>query len=120
MYDNSIFVPTAVRWPGKIALNSTLDLPVANLDWYPTLLNLTGVPLPKGETIRGRDITPALMGKDIEWPDVCYGENTAPITSPKPTCTTDPHIQLEIGSRFSESERDELFDLRNDPAEHAM
>ena len=116
MYDNSIFVPTAVRWPGKIAPNSALDLPVANLDWYPTLLNLTGVPLPKGETIRGRDITPALMGKDIEWPDVCYGEYSTHHQSKT-------HMRMirtsnwKLVRDFLNPERDELFDLRNDPAE---
>ena len=116
MYDNSIFVPTAVRWPGKIAPNSTLDLPVANLDWYPTLLNLTGVPLPKGETIRGRDITPALMGKNIEWPDVCYGEYSTHHQSKT-------HMRMirtsnwKLVRDFLNPERDELFDLRNDPAE---
>ena len=116
MYDNSIFVPTAVRWPGKIAPNSTLDLPVANLDWYPTLLNLTGVPLPKGKTIRGRDITPALMGKDIEWPDVCYGEYSTHHQSKT-------HMRMirtsnwKLVRDFLNPERDELFDLKNDPTE---
>lgn len=116
MYDNSIFVPTAIRWPGKIAPNSKLDLPVANLDWYPTLLNLTGVPLPKGETIRGRDITPALMGKDIEWPDVCYGEYSTHHQSKT-------HMRMirtsnwKLVRDFLNPERDELFDLINDPAE---
>ena len=116
MYDNSIFVPTAIRWPGKIAPNSALDLPVANLDWYPTLLNLTGVPLPKGETIRGRDITPALLGKDIEWPDVCYGEYSTHHQSKT-------HMRMirtsnwKLVRDFLNPERDELFDLKNDPAE---
>ena len=116
MYDNSIFVPTAIRWPGKIAPNSALDLPVANLDWYPTLLNLTGVPLPKGETIRGRDITPALLGKAIEWPDVCYGEYSTHHQSKT-------HMRMirtsnwKLVRDFLNPERDELFDLKNDPAE---
>ena len=116
MYDNSIFVPTAIRWPGKIAPNSTLDLPVANLDWYPTLLKLTGVPLPKSETIRGRDITPALMGKEIKWPDVCYGEYSTHHQSKT-------HMRMirtsnwKLVRDFLNPERDELFDLKNDPAE---
>ena len=116
MYDNSIFVPTAIRWPGKIAPNSALDLPVANLDWYPTLLNLTGVPLPKGETIRGRDITPALLGKDIEWPDVCYAEYSTHHQSKT-------HMRMirtsnwKLVRDFLNPERDELFNLKKDPAE---
>ena len=116
MYDNSIFVPTAIRWPGKIAPNSTLDLPVSNLDWYPTLLNLTGVPLPKGETIRGRDITPALMGKDIEWADVCYGEYSTHHQS-KTHMRMIRTTNWKLVRDFLNPERDELFDLKNDPAE---
>ena len=116
MYDNSIFVPTAIRWPGKIAPNSTLDLPVANLDWYPTLLNLTGVPLPKGETIRGRDITPALMGEEIEWPDVCYGEYSTHHQS-KTHMRMIRTTNWKLVRDFLNPERDELFDLKNDPAE---
>ncbi len=116
MYDNSIFVPTAIRWPGKIAPNSALDLPVANLDWYPTLLNLTGVPLPKGEIIRGRDITPALMGKDIEWPDVCYGEYSTHHQS-KTHMRMIRTTNWKLVRDFLNPERDELFDLKNDPAE---
>ena len=116
MYDNSIFVPTAIRWPGKIAPNSTLDLPVSNLDWYPTLLNLTGVPLPKGETIRGRDITPALMGKDIEWADVCYGEYSTHHQS-KTHMRMIRTTRWKLVRDFLNPERDELFDLKNDPDE---
>ena len=116
MYDNSIFVPTAIRWPGKITPNSTLDLPVANLDWYPTLLNLTGVPLPKGETIRGRDITPALMGKEIVWPDVCYGEYSTHHQS-KTHMRMIRTTNWKLVRDFLNPERDELFDLKNDPAE---
>lgn len=116
MYDNSIFVPTAIRWPGKIAPNTVLDLPVSNLDWYPTLLNLAGVPLPAGETIRGRDITPALMGKDIEWPDVCYGEYSTHHQS-KTHMRMIRTTNWKLVRDFLNPERDELFDLKNDPAE---
>ncbi len=116
MYDNSIFVPTAIRWPGKIAPNTVLDLPVSNLDWYPTLLNLAGVPLPASETIRGRDITPALMGKDIEWPDVCYGEYSTHHQS-KTHMRMIRTTHWKLVRDFLNPERDELFDLKNDPAE---
>ena len=116
MYDNSIFVPTAIRWPGKIAPNTALDLPVSNLDWYPTLLNLAGVPLPQSETIRGRDITPALMGKDIEWPDVCYGEYSTHHQS-KTHMRMIRTTHWKLVRDFLNPERDELFDLKNDPAE---
>lgn len=74
------------------------------------------MPLPKGETIRGRDITPALLGKDIEWPDVCYGEYSTHHQSKT-------HMRMirtsnwKLVRDFLNPERDELFNLKKDPAE---
>jgi len=116
MYDNSIFVPTAVRWPGHIASGTVLDLPVSNLDWYPTLLSLTGIAPPNGETIRGRNISGTLLGDKADWPDVCYGEYSTHHQSKT-------HMRMirtsnwKLVRDFLNPERDELFDLKNDPAE---
>ena len=116
MYDNSIFVPTAVRWPGHIAPGTVLDLPVSNLDWYPTLLKLAGIKLPKGETIRGRDISGTLLGKKTDWPDVCYGEYSTHHQS-KTHMRMIRTTNWKLVRDFLNPERDELFDLKNDPAE---
>ncbi|MEX2016081.1 MAG: sulfatase-like hydrolase/transferase, partial [Candidatus Hydrogenedentales bacterium] len=51
MFDTSMRVPAAVRWPGKIAAGSTVDAVITNLDWYPTLLALAGLEPPVGATI---------------------------------------------------------------------
>jgi uncharacterized sulfatase len=116
MYDNSIFVPTAVRWPGHIAPGTQLDLPVANLDWYPTLLALTGIAPPKGETIRGRNISGALLGKKADWPNVCYGEYST-LHQSKTHMRMIRTANWKLVRDFRNPERDELFDLKNDPAE---
>jgi uncharacterized sulfatase len=116
MYDNSIFVPTAVRWPGHISPGTTLDLPVANLDWYPTLLSLTGTKQPKGETIRGRDISGELLGKQADWKDICYGEYST-IHQSKTHMRMIRTSKWKLVRDFLNPERDELFDLKNDPAE---
>ena len=116
MYDNSIFVPTAVRWPGHIAPGTVLDLPVSNLDWYPTLLKLAGIKLPKGETIRGRDISGTLFGEKTDWPDVCYGEYSTHHQS-KTHMRMIRTTNWKLVRDFLNPERDELFDLKNDPAE---
>ena len=116
MYDNSIFVPTAVRWPGHIAPGTQLDLPVANLDWYPTLLALTGIAPPKGETIRGRNISGALLGNKADWPNVCYGEYST-LHQSKTHMRMIRTANWKLVRDFRNPERDELFDLKNDPAE---
>ena len=116
MYDNSIFVPTAVRWPDHIAPGTVLDLPVSNLDWYPTLLKLAGVASPKGEIIRGRDISGTLLGEKTSWPDVCYGEYSTHHQS-KTHMRMIRTTNWKLVRDFLNPERDELFDLKNDPAE---
>ncbi|MCA9414237.1 MAG: sulfatase-like hydrolase/transferase, partial [Candidatus Omnitrophica bacterium] len=47
MYDNSIRVPAAIRWPGKLEAGKHLTETITHIDWYPTLLALAGVDLPK-------------------------------------------------------------------------
>jgi len=116
MYDNSIFVPTAVRWPDHIAPGTVLDLPVSNLDWYPTLLSLTGIAPPNGETIRGRNISGTLLGDKADWPDVCYGEYSTHHQS-KTHMRMIRTTNWKLVRDFLNPERDELFDLKNDPAE---
>ena len=46
MYDNSVKVPTMIRWPGKIKPGIVTDL-AANLDLYATFATLAGGDQPK-------------------------------------------------------------------------
>ena len=56
------------------------------------------------------------MGKDIEWPDVCYGEYSTHHQSKT-------HMRMirtsnwKLVRDFLNPERDELFNLKKDPAE---
>ncbi|GIT29069.1 MAG: hypothetical protein Ct9H300mP1_11150 [Planctomycetaceae bacterium] len=44
MYDNSIKVPTMIRWPGVTRARGTVvKQTVSNLDWFPTILAMAGV-----------------------------------------------------------------------------
>ncbi len=74
MYDRSIRVPTAVRWPGVIQPGTVITQTVANLDWYPTIVQLAGASPPPRETIRGRSIVPLLRGADTPWDNDFYAE----------------------------------------------
>lgn len=116
MYDNSIFVPTAVRWPGHIRPGTVVTKPFSNLDWFPTILAIAGVELPAGTLIRGRNALPLLQGKSVEWSDDAYGEYSThhqSVTHMRMWRTPDWKLVRD----FMNPGRDEFFDLRRDPAE---
>ena len=74
MYDRSIRVPAVVRWPARLQEGKVVREPVLNLDWFPTLLELAGVPLPVGAKLRGESFLPLLEGRKVRWRDAFYGE----------------------------------------------
>ena len=53
MYDHSLRVPTAIRWPGVTKPDTIVRQTITNLDWYPTLVKIAQAKLPEKETIRG-------------------------------------------------------------------
>jgi arylsulfatase A-like enzyme len=47
-YEGGLRIPLIVRWPGRVPAGTTIDAPVVNTDWIPTLLELAGQPAPAG------------------------------------------------------------------------
>jgi len=65
LYDNSMRVPAIVSWPGKIPEGKAIDHTASHLDWFPTLMEITGTRYEN--MVRGRSILPLLQGRDVEW-----------------------------------------------------
>ncbi len=59
-WDESIRVPLLVRYPAAQAKGLTLDLPVNTPDLMPTLLGLSGVPVPA--SVQGTDFSALIRG----------------------------------------------------------
>ena len=62
-YEGGIREPFIVRWPGVTAPGSHCDVPVINVDLYPTFLAAAGAPVPAGKMIDGESLLPLLKGK---------------------------------------------------------
>jgi len=62
LYEGGTRVPLMVRWPGKIAPAATSDAVVGCYDIYPTVLDLTGLPIPSQQKIDGVSLAPVLRG----------------------------------------------------------
>jgi arylsulfatase len=62
VYEGGIRIPCIVKWPGKVRPGTTTDLPSYFPDWFPTLCQIAGAPLPEGETLDGINLTSMLTG----------------------------------------------------------
>jgi len=57
VYEGGQRVPMIVRWPGTVAPGRVSDAMAMNIDFFPTLLSMAGVPLPQDRIIDGRDLS---------------------------------------------------------------
>jgi len=61
--------PCFIRWPGKIAPGTVIPQIAGAIDLLPTVAGLTKAPLSKDKSLDGRDLSPLLLGKKIDWPE---------------------------------------------------
>jgi arylsulfatase A-like enzyme len=43
LYEGGVRVPTLIRWPGLVTPNTTIDVPMTSMDFYPTILEASGI-----------------------------------------------------------------------------
>jgi choline-sulfatase len=121
VFDTSLRTPTAIRWPRRIKAGTEITQTINNLDWFPTLLKLAGVELPKGLLIRGKDFSPLLAdplltGKPVKWDNDLYVEWSQ-------HHYTKTHLRMyrtpewKLVRDFLNSGKDELYNLKADPDE---
>lgn len=112
LYEGGIRVPTIVRWPKKIAAGSKNATPLISNDFYPTLLELTGLPAEPQQHVDGVSFADLLLGKSESVDrDAIYWHY--------------PHSRQEAAVREGkykllhrfEQDTVELYDLRTDLAE---
>lgn len=72
LYEGGIRVPLIVRWPGKIAEQSTCDTPVISMDFYATLLAAANLQQRESESPDGVSLMPLLRGEDELDRDAIY------------------------------------------------
>lgn len=62
-YEGGIRIPMIIMAPG--ILPSECDTPVVTMDYYPTILQLVGLPLIPDQHVDGKSLVPLLSGKTI-------------------------------------------------------
>ena len=117
LYEGGIREPLIVRWPGVIRPGSVCDIPVHGTDFYPTLLDMTELPLRPEQHQDGVSLVPLLKGeKDFSRGPMIWHY---PVTLPRHN--SEPGTAIRAGDwkliRYYNDGRQELYNLKDDVGE---
>jgi len=117
MYEGGIREPLIFRYPKLVKPNTVCDVPVISTDFYPTLLDLAGLPLQPQQHLDGISFAPLLRGerqdlptRDLFWHYPHYGNQGGFPSSAIRRGDYKLIQRLEDG-------REHLFNLREDVGE---
>jgi len=116
LYEGGIREPMIIKWPGVVSGGTVCDEPVISTDFYPTLLEMAGLPPRPEQHVDGRSLVPLLTRKGTVDRDVLfwhyphYGNQGA---TPSGAVRRGDFKLIE----YFEEDRVELFDLSRDLGE---
>ncbi|MEX0331893.1 MAG: sulfatase [Puniceicoccaceae bacterium] len=119
MYEGGIRIPVVVYWPGAVKAGSTGHFPITGMDYYPTILEMLGLPLQPDDHVDGVSFVDGLKGNDnlnadrsfFWYSDVGRRHNTGDYNAA--VIRRGPYKLLE----FFDQKRIEVYDLEADPGE---
>lgn len=118
LYEGGIRVPLIVRWPGHAVAGATSSYPVTGTDFYPTMLEMAGLPMRPRQHCDGMSFLSILQGKNARkerplfwhYPHYHYGN-----------VGTAPGAAVRLGAykliECFEDKSIELYNLQEDPGE---
>ena len=128
-YEGGIRVPLVVSWPGRIQPGTWSEIPVINLDFYPTLMEVIGDPVDL-TGLDGVSLWPLLSGKSnsleeralfFHFPIYLQAYKAGSDGGRDPLFRTRPGSVIREGSwklhYYYEDEGVELYNLSVDPGE---
>jgi arylsulfatase A-like enzyme len=116
LYEGGIREPMVIYWPGVSKAGSVSDRPVTSTDFYPTLLEMAGLPAQPKQHLDGVSMVPLLKGKTMKrgpifWHYPHYGNQGG---SPGSAVRDGDWKLIEW---FEEGRGLELYNLKNDIGE---
>jgi arylsulfatase A-like enzyme len=125
-YEGGIREPFFIQWPGVTKPGSTSEVPVINVDLYPTFCDMTGASRPD-QPLDGKSLVPLLRGETIEdralfWHFPAYlqsyqrsNEQRDPLFRSRP-CSIIRHGDWKLHEYFESGDL-ELYNLKDDLGE---
>lgn len=114
-YEGGIRLPCFFRWPGHFEAGKQIDQMVAHVDFFPTILDICGVPLPQGINFDGKSFLPLLMEDDAKMQErYIKGQFHRDIYNEKNQIFQNSFIRSE---KYKLVNGNELFRIDKDPYE---
>ena len=117
MYEGGTREPLIVKWPGKVAPGSTCTTSITSPDFYPTLLEIAGLPLQPEQHCDGVSLLPLLHQENASDRPAIFWHYPHYWNGGK----VSPYSVARMGDwkliRFYEDGREELYDLARDLSE---
>jgi len=122
IYEGGVRVPLIVVWPGRVEAGSKSEAVVSSIDYYPTILEMLGMEPRTGQVLDGVSIVPALQQKGPLPREAifCHFPHYIPATGNLPSTSVrrgDWKLIRFYADNDDQSDRFELYDLRNDIGE---
>ena len=111
-FEGGVREPLLIKWPGVTAPGSLSHAPVISTDYYPTILQMLGLPLRPQQHLDGESIVPLLQGgtlleRPLFWHYPHYSNQGGP-----------PHGAVRLGDfkliEWYEDMHVELYNLKDD------
>jgi len=125
-YEGGIREPMFACWKGKIPAGTSSDIPLTNLDFFPTILEVAGIEMPVGKILDGESFLPVLRGegtlteRPLFWHFPIYLEG-GNVETQDPVFRTRPGSAVRLGDwkliQYFENNDIELYNLKTDPGE---
>ncbi len=130
-YEGGVRIPLIIRWDGKIKPNTISKIPVMNIDFYSTFLEVANIHPAKELILDGESLSPILFGKgqfinrSLFWHFPIYLEASRGYnekTGRDPLFRTRPGSTMRYGKwklhQYFEDNDIELYDLEKDLGEN--
>jgi len=114
VHEGGVRVPLFIRWPGRIPAGLRIEQITADIDIFPTLVELCGIAMPRTLLQDGVSLAALLEGRAVTWPERmlftfrCPG---AAVNSISGAVRTPRWRAVRTGKRW------ELYDMVKDPGE---
>jgi len=122
LYEGGTRDPFIVRWPGRVALGSTCDVPAIHVDVFPTFLELTGAKAPANQPLDGESLVGLFKNVNAQLQrDAIFQHFPGYLGAGANNWRTTPVGIIEVGDwklmEFFEDGRLELYNLKDDIGE---
>jgi arylsulfatase A-like enzyme len=121
LYEGGSREPCIVIWPGRVKPGTQSEQIISSIDWYPTILQMTGVQKKPDLKLDGTSIVPALDGNALNREAIfSFFPHYIEITGAKPGAWTrkgDWKLIRFFADNEDQTDRFELYNLREDMGE---